>query len=84
VSSSGAIRAVKHLCAQLSVRAGTACSAVQEAAVRGARDCLQVHGGTGFTGEADVYPHLKRACVRAHRGGVTTHSEVLSVARLAA
>ncbi|MGW2818422.1 acyl-CoA dehydrogenase family protein [Streptomyces sp. NPDC001415] len=36
-----------------------------EAAVRGARDCLQVHGGMGFTWEADVHLHLKRAWVRA-------------------
>ncbi|MEU8524419.1 acyl-CoA dehydrogenase family protein [Streptomyces sp. NPDC048629] len=38
-----------------------------EAAVRGARDCLQVHGGMGFTWEADVHLHLKRAWVRAER-----------------
>ncbi|NLU70912.1 acyl-CoA dehydrogenase family protein [Streptomyces sp. HNM0574] len=34
-----------------------------EAAVRNARDCLQVHGGMGFTWEADVHLHLKRAWV---------------------
>jgi len=34
-----------------------------EAAVRGARDCLQVHGGMGFTWEADVQLLLKRAWV---------------------
>ncbi|OIJ69880.1 acyl-CoA dehydrogenase family protein [Streptomyces mangrovisoli] len=39
-----------------------------EAAVRGARDCLQVHGGMGFTWECDVHLHLKRAWVRAQRG----------------
>ncbi|MFJ8310718.1 MULTISPECIES: acyl-CoA dehydrogenase family protein [unclassified Streptomyces] len=38
-----------------------------EAAVRGARDCLQVHGGMGFTWEADVHLHLKRAWVRAEQ-----------------
>lgn len=32
-----------------------------EAAVRGARDCLQVHGGMGFTWESDVHLLLKRA-----------------------
>ncbi|EFL16723.1 acyl-CoA dehydrogenase family protein [Streptomyces sp. C] len=37
------------------------------AAVRGARDCLQVHGGMGFTWEADVHLHLKRAWVRAEQ-----------------
>jgi alkylation response protein AidB-like acyl-CoA dehydrogenase len=36
-----------------------------EAAVRNARDCLQVHGGMGFTWEADVHLHLKRAWLRA-------------------
>jgi alkylation response protein AidB-like acyl-CoA dehydrogenase len=54
-----------------------------EAAVRGARDCLQVHGGMGFTWEADVHLHLKRAWVRAERGGGSTQSEELLAARLA-
>ncbi|MGW7694785.1 acyl-CoA dehydrogenase family protein [Streptomyces asiaticus] len=36
-----------------------------EAAVQNARDCLQVHGGMGFTWEADVHLHLKRAWVGA-------------------
>ncbi|MEX0173452.1 acyl-CoA dehydrogenase family protein [Streptomyces sp. LMG1-1-1.1] len=35
------------------------------AATGNARDCLQVHGGMGFTWEADVHLHLKRAWVRA-------------------
>ncbi|MER6564886.1 acyl-CoA dehydrogenase family protein [Streptomyces sp. NPDC001093] len=55
-----------------------------EAAVRGARDCLQVHGGMGFTWEADVHLHLKRAWVRARRAGGSTESEELLAARLAA
>ncbi|MGW5462296.1 acyl-CoA dehydrogenase family protein [Streptomyces sp. NPDC003996] len=55
-----------------------------EAAVRGARDCLQVHGGMGFTWEADVHLHLKRAWVRARRGGGGTESEELLAARLVA
>ncbi|QHA05358.1 acyl-CoA dehydrogenase [Streptomyces broussonetiae] len=55
-----------------------------EAAVRGARDCLQVHGGMGFTWEADVHLHLKRAWLRAARGGGGTQSEELLAARLAA
>ncbi|MET9437778.1 acyl-CoA dehydrogenase family protein [Streptomyces sp. NPDC006551] len=38
-----------------------------EAAVDCARDCLQVHGGMGFTWESDVHLHLKRAWVRAER-----------------
>ncbi|WNO73952.1 MULTISPECIES: acyl-CoA dehydrogenase family protein [unclassified Streptomyces] len=36
-----------------------------DAAVRNARDCVQVHGGMGFTWEAGVHLHLKRAWVRA-------------------
>ncbi|MFM9368310.1 acyl-CoA dehydrogenase family protein [Streptomyces sp. Da 82-17] len=39
-----------------------------EAAVLGARDCLQVHGGMGFTWESDVHLHLKRAWLRAELG----------------
>ncbi|MEW1694222.1 acyl-CoA dehydrogenase family protein [Streptomyces sp. NPDC093249] len=35
------------------------------AAAANARDCLQVFGGMGFTWEADVHLHLKRAWVRA-------------------
>jgi alkylation response protein AidB-like acyl-CoA dehydrogenase len=46
-----------------------------EAAVRGARDCLQVHGGMGFTWESDVHLHLKRAWIRTHRAGGATRSE---------
>ncbi|MDV9171493.1 acyl-CoA dehydrogenase [Streptomyces sp. W16] len=53
-----------------------------EAAVRGARDCLQVHGGMGFTWESEVHLHLKRAWVRAQRGGGSTESEELLAADL--
>ncbi|MFG2603998.1 acyl-CoA dehydrogenase family protein [Streptomyces sp. NPDC048514] len=94
----GAFQAVKHLCADLLVRAETARAAVyaaavtadpadiaaarllaDEAAVRGARDCLQVHGGMGFTWEADVHLHLKRAWVRSQRGrGSTCRAELLA------
>lgn len=38
-----------------------------DAAVRNARDCLQVHGGMGFTWEADVHLYLKRAWLRAEQ-----------------
>ncbi|MFG2887570.1 acyl-CoA dehydrogenase family protein [Streptomyces sp. NPDC048297] len=55
-----------------------------EAAVRGARDCLQVHGGMGFTWDADVHLHLKRAWVRARRGGGGTQSEEALAADLVA
>ncbi|MEU0949056.1 acyl-CoA dehydrogenase family protein [Streptomyces canus] len=46
-----------------------------EAAERGARDCVQVHGGMGFTWECEVQLHLKRAWVRARRGGGGAESE---------
>ncbi|MFC7263690.1 acyl-CoA dehydrogenase family protein [Streptomyces lutosisoli] len=46
-----------------------------EAAVRGARDCLQVHGGMGFTWESDVHLFLKRAWLRTQRAGGVTESE---------
>lgn len=46
-----------------------------EAAVRCARDCLQVHGGMGFTWEAEVHLHLKRAWVRTQRMGSSAQSE---------
>jgi alkylation response protein AidB-like acyl-CoA dehydrogenase len=97
----GAFQAVKHLCAQLLVRAEVARAAVyaaavtadpadiaaarllaDEAAVRGTRDCLQVHGGMGFTWESEVHLHLKRAWVRAQRGGGRTESEELLAADL--
>ncbi|KUL49003.1 acyl-CoA dehydrogenase [Streptomyces sp. NRRL F-4489] len=82
----GSFQAVKHLCAEMLVRAEVARAAVyaaavtadpldiagakllaDEAAVRNARDCLQVHGGMGFTWEAEVHLHLKRAWLRAER-----------------
>lgn len=53
-----------------------------EAAVRGARDCLQVHGGMGFTWEADVHLHLKRAWVRAEQWRTATGAQELLAERL--
>ncbi|MDN0194074.1 acyl-CoA dehydrogenase family protein [Streptomyces sp. S.PNR 29] len=53
-----------------------------EAAVRGARDCLQVHGGMGFTWESEVHLHLKRTWVRTHRAGDVTESEEFLAADL--
>ncbi|HET6856795.1 MAG TPA: acyl-CoA dehydrogenase family protein [Streptomyces sp.] len=96
----GAFQAVKHLCAQMLVRAEVCRIAVyaaavtgdpveiagakllaDEAAVRNAGDCLQVHGGMGFTWEADVHLHLKRAWVRAERGPVSGEAaDVLAAA----
>jgi len=55
-----------------------------EAAVRGARDCLQVHGGMGFTWEFELHLHLKRAWVRTHRAGDVTESEDRLAAELLA
>ncbi|MGK5695732.1 acyl-CoA dehydrogenase family protein [Streptomyces sp. URMC 128] len=55
-----------------------------DAAVRGARDCLQVHGGMGFTWESEVHLHLKRAWVRTQRAGGVTESEEFLAAALAA
>lgn len=46
-----------------------------EAAARNARDCLQVHGGMGFTWEADVHLHLKRAWVRNGLGRSAARAE---------
>ncbi|WP_328386184.1 acyl-CoA/acyl-ACP dehydrogenase [Streptomyces sp. NBC_00400] len=99
----GSFQAVKHLCAQMLVRAEIARSAVyaaavtervldvaaakllaDEAAVGNARDCLQVHGGMGFTWEADVHLHLKRAWLRAERWEVACEAEELLAAGLIA
>lgn len=98
----GAFQAVKHLCAQMLVRAEVARTAVYAAAVtadpaetagaklladgaavRNARDCLQVHGGMGFTWEADVHLHLKRAWVRAEQWRTAQEAEELLAAELA-
>ena len=49
--------------ADLAVEIAGAKLLADQAAVRGARDCLQVHGGMGFTWEADVHLLLKRAWV---------------------
>ncbi|MFF3862383.1 acyl-CoA dehydrogenase family protein [Streptomyces sp. NPDC002209] len=97
----GAFQAVKHLCAQMLVRAEVARTALyaaavtadpaevagakllaDEAAVRNARDCLQVYGGMGFTWEADVHLHLKRAWVRAEQWRTAGEAEELLAARL--
>ncbi|WP_309032337.1 acyl-CoA dehydrogenase family protein [Streptomyces alfalfae] len=46
-----------------------------DAATRNAGDCLQVHGGMGFTWEAEVHLHLKRAWVRAELGRTAAEAE---------
>ncbi|RFU86409.1 acyl-CoA dehydrogenase [Streptomyces triticagri] len=53
-----------------------------EAAVRGARDCLQVCGGMGFTWESDVHLHLKRAWLRTELGPSAAASEEALAAAL--
>ncbi|WP_411106686.1 acyl-CoA dehydrogenase family protein [Streptomyces sp. cmx-4-9] len=53
-----------------------------EAAVGNARDCLQVHGGMGFTWEADVHLHLKRAWVRSEQWRTGAQAEELLAAEL--
>ncbi|MFD7665442.1 acyl-CoA dehydrogenase family protein [Streptomyces sp. NPDC059788] len=54
-----------------------------EAAVRNARDCLQVYGGMGFTWEADVHLHLKRAWLRVEQWqGAAKAEEALASALL--
>ncbi|MFD9909998.1 acyl-CoA dehydrogenase family protein [Streptomyces sp. NPDC059063] len=53
-----------------------------DAAVRNARDCLQVHGGMGFTWECDVHLHLKRAWVRAGLGATAARAEEALAAAL--
>ncbi|WP_156725034.1 acyl-CoA dehydrogenase family protein [Streptomyces apocyni] len=97
----GAFQAVKHLCAQMLVRAEVARGAVYAAAVTGdvreiaaaalladeaavdnARDCLQVYGGMGFTWEADVHLHLKRAWLRAELGWSAGEAEEMLAAAL--
>lgn len=55
-----------------------------EAAVAGARDCLQVYGGMGFTWEADVHLHLKRAWVRAEQWRTAAQAEELLAEELLA
>lgn len=54
-----------------------------EAAVDNARDCLQVHGGTGFTWEADVHLRLKRAWLRAGQWLTAADAEEALAADLA-
>ncbi|MEU5215401.1 acyl-CoA dehydrogenase family protein [Streptomyces sp. NPDC020807] len=53
-----------------------------EAATGNARDCLQVFGGMGFTWEADVHLHLKRAWVRAELRLPAARAEELVAAHL--
>ncbi|MEU7134615.1 acyl-CoA dehydrogenase family protein [Streptomyces sp. NPDC046261] len=53
-----------------------------EAAVRNARDCLQLHGGMGFTWEGDIHPHLKRAWLRVEQWQTGAEAEEVLAAAL--
>lgn len=52
-----------HAAAQAAVRlaAGVAASLAPDAAVRCAQDCIQVHGGIGYTWEHDAHIYYRRA-----------------------
>jgi alkylation response protein AidB-like acyl-CoA dehydrogenase len=54
-----------------------------DAAVRNARDCLQVFGGTGFTWEADVHLQLKRALLRGRMWLTASQAEEMNAQALA-
>jgi alkylation response protein AidB-like acyl-CoA dehydrogenase len=50
-----------------------------EAALKNAKTSLQVHGGIGFTWEADVHLYLKRAWVlNTHFGTAAEHADALA------
>lgn len=53
-----------------------------EAAVRNARDCLQVFGGMGFTWEAEVHLHVKRSWILRSRGRSVAECEEQLAERL--
>jgi alkylation response protein AidB-like acyl-CoA dehydrogenase len=98
----GSFQAVKHICADMLVRAEVARAAVHaagvmlddpsagdparaaaaakvvadDAAFRNGKDCVQVHGGMGFTWEVDVHLYLKRATVLSQQFGTASeHAE---------
>jgi alkylation response protein AidB-like acyl-CoA dehydrogenase len=103
----GSFQAVKHILADMQVRAALAQAAVYaagaladdpttgdvrravsaakitagDAAVRNGRDCVQVHGGMGFTWEIDAHLHLKRAwALEATFGTPSEHADVVAAA----
>jgi alkylation response protein AidB-like acyl-CoA dehydrogenase len=52
-----------------------------EAALLNGKDCIQVHGGMGFTWEANVHLYVKRAAVlRTRLGGADAHAEAVAAA----
>jgi alkylation response protein AidB-like acyl-CoA dehydrogenase len=101
----GSFQAVKHICADMLVRAEVARAAVHaagvmlddpssgdparaaaaakvvadEAAFRNGKDCVQVHGGMGFTWEVDFHLYLKRAAVLSQQFGTASqHAEAMA------
>ncbi|MEW2414322.1 acyl-CoA dehydrogenase family protein [Streptomyces sp. NPDC046866] len=74
----------RGMTAQVAAEIAGAKLLADEAAVRGARDCLQVHGGMGFTWEADVHLHLKRAWVRAEQWRTAAQAQEVLAAELLA
>ena len=103
----GSFQAVKHLCADMFVRAEVTRAAVDAAgvsldehspdvatavtnakllasaaAIANAKNCIQIHGGMGFTWEVDVHLYLKRAAVLATQFGGVEHQAELAAARL--
>jgi alkylation response protein AidB-like acyl-CoA dehydrogenase len=101
----GSFQAVKHICADMLVRAEVARAAVyaagvtlddpsvgdvdravaaakllaDRAAFRNGKDCVQVHGGMGFTWEVDVHLYLKRAVfLQTVFGSRDEHAETMA------
>ncbi|MEU3772296.1 acyl-CoA dehydrogenase family protein [Streptomyces sp. NPDC032472] len=81
---SGAAASGLGATAQVAAEIAGAKLLADEAAVRGARDCLQVYGGMGFTWEADVHLHLKRAWVRAEQWRTAAQAQEALAAELLA
>ncbi len=85
VTADAAVAADAHrISPQVAAEIAGAKLLADEAAVLGARDCLQVHGGMGFTWEADVHLHLKRAWVRAEQWCPAAAAQELLAAELLA
>ena len=101
----GSFQAIKHLLADMLVRAEVARAAVYaagvtlddpcagdpiraaavakvqagQAAMANGKGCIQVHGGMGFTWDADAHLYLKRAWVLDTQfGSASDHAEILA------
>lgn len=67
------------LAAELPDAASVAKSCCSDAYFKNAADCLQMHGGVGFTWEYDVHLHFKRAKASEHYLGTSAyHREKLA------